>query len=255
MSILQAVVLGFIQGFTEFLPISSSAHLLIVPMFLRWQEQGIDFDVAVHVATLGAIVVALWGDVWSVIKKPRLFALIAAGTVPIVVFGLLISDDMIHALRGPIPVAISLIVWGVALVVADGAAKHHEQLPSLTRVSLRQTIFMGCAQVLALIPGTSRSGITMTAGMVTGLARIDAARYAFLLAVPSIAGAGILTLKDALETGFTTPMAPMLAGMLTAFLSGLLAIRLLMIVARKANFKWFALYRFALAIVILIFLA
>lgn len=255
MTILQAIVLGLVQGVTEFLPVSSSGHLLIFPRLFSWPEQGLDFDVAVHVATLGAIIIALWSDVWKMIRVPKLLALVIVGTIPIVALGTILPEELLEAARTPIPIAISLIVWGITLVVADAAAKHHEKLPSLTRVTWIQSFLMGCAQVIALIPGTSRSGITMTAGMLTGLSREDAARYAFLIAIPAIAGAGILTLKDALEYGFTTPAAPMLAGMAAAFISGIFAIKLLMVVARKASFVWFGLYRLLLAVVILVILA
>ena len=251
MSIFHAIVLGIIQGFTEFLPISSSEHLLIIPEFFHWPEQGLDFDVAVHVATLGAILIALRKDVVQMLRVPKLLAIVLFGTLPIIVFGLAGGDELVAPLRGPIPVAISLIVWGIALVVADTAARHHEKLPNLVRVGWGRSIFMGAAQVIALIPGTSRSGITMTTGMVSGLAREDAARFAFLLAMPAIAGAGLMTLKDALEFGLTTSPVAIGVGMISAFLSGLLAIQLLMFVARKASFVWFGVYRIILALLIL----
>ncbi len=251
MTVFQAIILGIIQGFAEFLPISSSAHLLILPQFFHWPEQGLDFDVAVHVATLGAIFIALRKDVWQMLRVPKLLALVLFGTLPIIIFGALGGADLVEPLRGPVPVAISLIVWGVALVVADAAARHHEKLPALIRVGWGRALFMGAAQVIALIPGTSRSGIIMTTGMVSGLAREDAARFAFLLAMPAIAAAGLLTLKDALEFGFTTSPLAIGVGMMSAFLSGLLAIQLLIFVARKASFVWFGIYRFALALLIL----
>lgn len=254
MTIWHAIVLGVVQGFTEFLPISSSGHLLMLPLLFRWPEQGLDFDVAVHVATLGAIVVALRQDVWHMLRVPRLLALVVCGTVPILVFGFVIPNNLIEAMRAPLPVAISLVVWGSALVIADVAARHHASLPHLRVMRIKQAFFMGCAQVLALIPGTSRSGITMTAGMVQGLGRQDAARFSFLLAIPAIAGAGILTLKDALEAGFNTPTTPLVAGMFAAFLSGMIAIQLLMFVARRASFMWFAVYRFILAGIIMLIL-
>lgn len=254
MTVLQAIALGIVQGITEFLPISSSGHLLLLPKFFDWNQQGLDFDVAVHVATLAAIIVALRKDVMRLFQVPKLFWLIVYGTLPVVLFGLLLEGGLLDALRQPLFVALSLTVWGIALIVANGIAKHHEKLPALHRVGWRRSLLIGFAQVIALIPGTSRSGITMTSGMLLGLNREDAARFSFLLAVPAIAGAGLLTFKDALEVGLSVDVGVLTAGMISAFISGLLAIQLLLVVARRVGFMWFGVYRIALAILVLLLL-
>ena len=254
MTVLQAIILGIIQGITEFLPVSSSGHLLVIPRFFDWGVQGLDFDVAVHIATLGAILVALRADVMRMLRTPRLLALVGLGTVPVVAFGLFMPDSLLLGLRTPLFVSVSLIFWGIVLIVADGIARHHRSLPALFRIQWGKAFFIGCAQVIALIPGTSRSGVTMSAGMLSGLSREDAARFAFLLAIPAIAGAGLLTFIDAMQVGFSTSFDVLLSGMIAAFVSGLLAIRLLLIVAQKAGFLWFGVYRIVLAGLIILFI-
>lgn len=199
---LQAVVLALVQGLTEILPISSSGHLILVPWLFGWTDQGLAFDVAVHVGTLAAViayfrgdVVVYWNAFWRSIARRALDAegkvawALAIGTVPAAIAGLLLEDLVAGALRSPTTVAITTIFYGLLLLAADrfGAKARDER-----SVSLRDGLLIGCAQALALIPGTSRSGITMTAGLALGLDRTGAARFAFLLAIPVIAAAGLL---------------------------------------------------------------
>lgn len=199
---LHAVVLALVQGLTEILPISSSGHLILVPWLFGWPDQGLAFDVAVHVGTLAAVVAYFRGDVvvywdafWRSLARRaldvegRVAWALALGTVPAALAGLLLEDLVAGALRSPRTVAFTTIGYGLLLLAADrlGAKQRDER-----SVTLRDGLLIGCAQALALVPGTSRSGITMTAGLALGLDRTGAARFAFLLAIPVIAAAGLL---------------------------------------------------------------
>lgn len=261
MNVWQAILLGAVQGLTEFLPISSSAHLILVPKIFGWPEQGLAFDVAVHVATLGAIIVALRKDVVELIRGVRrgdgasrkLTLQLLVATVPAVVVGVAVGDAL-DQVRGLTIIGQSLIVWGILLVIADVIARRRTGITATTKVKWWQALVIGFIQVLAFIPGTSRSGATMTAGLFSGLDRPTAARFSFLLAIPAIAGAGAKTAFDAWQNGLDVPVAALMAGCLSAFVFGILAIRLLLLVVRKFSFVWFAAYRILLG-VLLIYLA
>ncbi|MBU1126213.1 MAG: undecaprenyl-diphosphatase UppP [Patescibacteria group bacterium] len=262
MTIFQAIILGLVQGITEFLPISSSGHLLIFPEVLHWPLQDYDFDVTIHLATLLAVIWVLRLEVKNILlglfKKNNKFGQlgwkIALATIPAVILGLVVSQH-IDAVRTTQLVAINLIIWGVVLWIAD--IYETRLKTSLSKVELlgwQQTFLTGCAQAIALIPGTSRSGITMSAGMFLGLNRETAARFSFLLGIPAILGAGALTFFDALENGLSTPIPALVAGFITAFLFGVIAIKFLLKFLVKSNFRYFALYRILLGISLLIFL-
>jgi undecaprenyl-diphosphatase len=262
MSIFEALILGVVQGITEFLPISSSGHLIFIPELFGWAPHGLDFDVLLHVATLCSILWVLREDVLLILKglihkenkKGVLGWKILLGTVPLVFIGLAISSQLFDAMRSVEIVAIMLIVWGVFLWAADiYAAKQKKRLETVEGVSWHQALMIGIFQVFALIPGTSRSGATMTGGLFFGLDRKVAARFSFLLAIPAIAGAGLLTLLDAAQNGFETEFLPMFVGFVASFLSGALAIKFLLAFLQKSDFKWFAGYRIALGIILLVF--
>jgi len=196
---LQIWVLAILQGLTEFLPISSSAHLVLVPQLLHWQDQGLAFDVALHV---GSLIAVLWyfrcdlGPLfshWFVSftgqhsPESRLVWSVALSTVPIVIVGLLLSDELSAALRNPLIIVGTTLIFGALLGIADIISVHvHDEYS----VSWRKALLIGVAQAIAVIPGTSRSGITMTAGLFLGLTRTACARYSFLLSIPVISLAG-----------------------------------------------------------------
>lgn len=261
MTIVQAVVLGAVQGITEFLPISSSGHLIIFPKLFGWSPDGMTFDVAVHVATLFAIVVALRADLRELMGRlvrgessPRRIALfIVLATIPAVIAGGFFGD-WFDGMRSIEVVAYSLIAWGIILAVADRVAAKAKKGKGLYGLTWFQAILIGVVQVFALIPGTSRSGSTMSAGLLTGLDRDTAARFSFLLAIPAIAGAGLLTGLDVARVGLDVELLPLITGAVTAFVSGLLAIRFLLFVIKRANFLGFALYRVILGALLLVFL-
>lgn len=213
-----------------------------------------DFDVAVHIATLAAIIIALRKDILLTLRTKRLWPMIVVSAIPVALVGVLLSDESLALLQSPLPVAISLIVWGIALAVTDAAARHHDRLPSLSVMPWRQAMFMGAAQMISLIPGTSRSGITMTAGMAGGLDRDAAARFSFIMAIPAIAGAGLLEALKVYKHGLTTPPVTIAVGAIAALIFGILSLQLLLVTTKKVGFKWFALYRIILGLVIIFWL-
>ncbi len=254
MTVIQAIVLGAIQGITEFLPISSSGHLIALPSIFGWEQQSIDFDVMVHLGTLLAICWMMRSDIILAIKKPRLLLAIGLATVPIVLAGLFITDDFLLITRTTTIVAASLIFWGIILWIADlYSDKIKGHIANIEKMSLGKAAIIGVAQVIALIPGTSRSGITMTAGLFAGLDRRAAARFSFLLAIPAVAGAGFMTLIDAMQTGFVTSMPILTIGFVSSAIFGALAIHFLLKLIQRMSYKWFAIYRIVLGLVLLLF--
>ena len=262
MTVLQAVVLGAVQGITEFLPISSSGHLIIVPELLGWKAQADSFDVILHLATLFAVILAMRTDLAWLLEglrlgdkvRTNLAVKLLVTTLPAAFVGFFWAD-WFGELRTVQTIAVSLIVWGCLLGAADSfSALMRGQLKDLGRTRWWQAMLIGCIQVFSLIPGTSRSGATMTAGLFVGLDRVAAARFSFLLAIPITAAAGFSALLDVVNHGLDVTWGPMLAGFISAFLFGVLAIRLLLLVIRKTSFMWFALYRVALGIFLLFYL-
>lgn len=260
MTVLQAIVLGVVQGITEFLPISSSGHLIIFPELLGWQQQGMAFDVIVHVATLLAILWVLWGDIAKILKdvlkdrvKDSALLKIVVATIPVVIFGLAISSELIAGIRTVRVVAINLAVWGVLLWLADWySTRVKANVKEVKKVGWGSALMIGVVQAFALLPGSSRSGVTITAGLFSGLNRETAAKFSFLLAIPALAGAGLLTVVDVAQHGIDTPIAALIVGFLAAFISGVLSIKFLLKLLVKSHYRWFAVYRIGLALILLV---
>lgn len=263
MDSLQAIILALVQGVTEFLPISSSAHLILVPRFLGWTDQGLAFDVAVHLGTLVAVLYYFRAEVAAILTgwtravlrlphEPRDAQLgwtLLAATVPLVVAGLFLEDLVATALRAPLVIAGTTAFFGVLLWVAD---RRPDQVGQLRNVNLRAGVLIGLAQVLALIPGTSRSGITMTAGLALGLDRETAARFSFLLAIPAIAGASALELVELIQSVEPVPWGAIGLGLLVAAFSAWLCIKLFLAVIQRIGMVPFVVYRLLLAAVIVV---
>ncbi|MGE3625989.1 MAG: undecaprenyl-diphosphate phosphatase [Hyphomicrobiales bacterium] len=252
----QIIVLALVQGITEFLPISSSGHLILIPAFTTWQDQGLITDVMVHVGSLAAIIVYFWRDVLAMLRgavhilkrkwtrEAKLAAYVGAATVPAVVFGLILKETgILDRIRGIEVVAWNALIFGVLLMVAD---MHGVQKRTVDSITFRSAMIIGAAQALALIPGTSRSGITMTAARFLGFRRDEAARFSFVLGIPAIAGAGLLTTFDAMESGQGISSDAMLAAALT-FVSAFASIVFLMAIVKRMSFFPFVLYRMLLA--------
>jgi len=255
----QIIVLAIVQGITEFLPISSSGHLILIPAFTDWPDQGIVTDVMVHLGSLLAVIVYFWRDVLNLIGggldllrfkmtdhgKMALFILLA--TIPAVIFGLYLkSSGMSAQLRSVEIIAWNAIIFGIVLYVADRVGKRVKVMEDMT---IAPALIIGLSQALALIPGTSRSGITMSAARFLGFERAEAARFSFLLGIPAIAGAGILTLAEFVETGQSVPTDALWAAFLT-FFSAIAAIAFLMAMVKRMSFLIFVLYRLALGLVL-----
>lgn len=269
MNILQAIVLGFVQGLTEFLPISSSGHLIIIPRIFNWTDQGLVFDVFLHLASLCAVLFVFWKDwlrilkaLWffkdvSYTKERHLFLLILIGIMPAAFFGFFLEDMIENSLRMPLIVGINLIFWGIILGIADLLLKRRKTLiKKEENISKQKSLLIGIFQAIALIPGGSRSGLSITGGLFGGLTRKAAVKFSFLMSVPLILGAGIFEAKSLVYqlTANNFDWIFLIVGFLTALISGLMAIKLLMYLAHKNNFLSFVIYRIILGILILVFL-
>lgn len=258
MSFFEAIVLALVQGLTEFLPISSSAHLILVPRLVGWVDQGLAFDVAVHVGTLTAVLWFFHGEVWSIARAwfaallgrehdrddARLGWAILIATIPVVVAGFAFENFIETRLRSPLIIATTTAVFGVLLWVAD---LHKKELADEHQLGIGYALLIGLAQALALIPGTSRSGITMTAGLALGLSRSAAARFSFLLAIPAIAGAALLETVELVESPGPVDWAPMLIGLLAAALSAYACIKVFLGAIERVGMLPFMVYRLLLA--------
>jgi undecaprenyl-diphosphatase len=252
----QAVVLGIVQGLTEFLPVSSSGHLILVPRVLGWPDQGLAVDAAVHLGTLGALLAyfrrELVALVSGTLSRRLAFALVLA-TVPAGLAGLVLDRLIETHLRSPLVVAAATAFWALVMEFADRrAAAPSTTGEPLERVGVGRALAVGCAQALALIPGTSRSGITITAGLLGGLDRATAARFAFLLGIPITAAAGLVKTVQLFRLGLPPGETGPLAGaVLAAFLSGWAAVWFLVTYLRRRSLRPFVIYRLILAAAIL----
>jgi undecaprenyl-diphosphatase len=255
----QAATLGILQGLGEFLPISSSGHLIVVPWALGWPVQSLAFDVALHVGTLAAVLVAFARDWWNMFAaflrgarrgqpfgEPggKLLGLLALASIPGAVFGLLLDEWAETVFRAPGLVAVSMALMGFGLLFADRHGGGSARLPD---VGLRDALVIGVSQALALVPGVSRSGATISAALLLGYRRDEAARFSFLLGTPIILGAAAVKLPDLLVEG--GDMGVVAVGVLAAALSGFASIRLLLSWVSRHDYRPFAYYRFAFAIV------
>lgn len=258
MSYLQAIVLGVVQGVTEFLPVSSSGHLILVPHVFGWPDQGQAFDAVMHIGTLAALVAYFRRELTELVTgklSRRLTTILIAATVPAGLAGVLFGKAIETRLRSPYLIAATLVFWGIVMWIADRktrALKDGADDP-LEHVGWRRGLTIGVAQALALIPGTSRSGITMTAALFTGLDRATAARFSFLLGIPITAAAGTYKLLHLLQTGIALGDAgPLAVATLASFASGWLAVYFLVGYVRRRSLTPFVLYRIALAAAILL---
>ena len=269
MDLIQAIVLGVIQGLTEFLPISSSGHLIVVPYLLGWSDPFIDslaFSVMLHMGTLAALVVYFWRDWLRLIPAGlaavrdrsfrgdpdrRLGWLIVASTIPAAVVGFALNDVIETQVRAPAIVAVALLIGAAIIWVAD---RWGAKALGLDRLGFPGAFGIGVAQAIALVPGISRSGISISAGLFLGLTREAAARYSFLMSAPIIAGTGVYEARKLIggEAGVTLEVVPLVAGMLAAFVTGMIAIGFLLRWLRTHRMTIFVAYRLILAAIIVV---
>ena len=264
MTLVEAVVLGVVQGITEFLPISSTAHLRVVPALLGWEDPGAAFSAVIQLGTLVAVVVYFAGDMWAMARaaakglrsgspwesqEARLAWFIVIGTFPIGICGLALKKHIEGEWRSLYVIAASLILLGVLLWVAERLASFQKDLAQIGWV---ESQLVGLAQAVALIPGSSRSGTTMTAAMLVGLTREAAARFSFLLGIPAIGAAGVFELRELLKHGVSDAgLSSLIVGTLAALVSGYLAIDLLLKYLRRNTMYVFIWYRIALGLLLL----
>ena len=260
MDILQIIVLALVQGLTEFLPISSSAHLILVPVLTGWDDQGLAFDVAVHVGTLTAVVLYFRKEISKMIfawfaslkgkhsEDSKLAWGVLIGTIPVGIAGLLFKDVISEHLRTPLVIAATTIIFGFLLWYADWSGKRKRDEHTL---SWKDIIFIGCAQTIALIPGTSRSGITITAGLLLGLTAPAAARFSFLLSIPVIVLAGGVETLEYLEVASINDMNDLIIGALISAVSAYLCIHYFLMLLERVGMTPFVIYRLLLGIVLL----
>ncbi|HBK33725.1 TPA: undecaprenyl-diphosphatase [Candidatus Uhrbacteria bacterium] len=259
MSIFHAFILGLVQGVAEFLPISSSGFLVLVPQWLGWEEQGLSFDAFIHLGTLAAVLIALSGDVRrmcvGMIKKDRVWGglgwKILIATFPVFLIGFFAQDFVETSLRAKEVVAASFIVWGIVLYASDRWGR--KNVTSVEKTGWKQAFVTGCAQVISLIPGTSRSGITISAGLVSGLSRETATRFSFLLGIPAIAAAGGYHLFILVSQGGSVDWVPIMVGWASACISAFFTIKFLLMFLRRAGYAWIAVARVVLGFLILFF--
>lgn len=265
MSILEAIVLGIVQGLTEFLPISSTAHLRVVPALLGWEDPGAAFTAITQLGTMAAVLIYFRSELWNIARgllaglgDPtkrdnqdfRLGCYIILGTIPIAVFGLLFSDVIEGSARSLYVIGTTLILLGLLLLLSEKVGMRRRDLSSLR---LRDAVIIGFAQAAALIPGVSRSGATITAGLFLNFEREDAARYSFLLSVPAIVLAGLYSLRKVGDGAID--VVPTIVATVLAFLVGWLAIAgLLKFLARYSTLV-FVVYRVVLGAAVLVMAA
>ncbi len=257
MSLLEAVVLGLVQGLGEFLPISSSAHLVLLPWLFKWVDPGLTFDVALHIGTLLAVVIYFWRDWWNLIgaglrgvstRDGKLFWFLVAASIPGAAIGFVLEDAAETIFRTPLLIAIMLILMGLLLHWADRRGRKEM---NLDKIDLKTSLLIGLSQALAIIPGVSRSGITMATGLMLGLKREDTARFSFLLSTPIILGAGLVKTPKLLADPAMINVN-FLAGMLISAVVGLLSIGFLLRYVQTKDFRPFAWYRFALGALVIV---
>lgn len=264
----QIVLLGIIQGLTEFLPVSSSGHLILAPALLGFEDQGLALDTILHLATLLAIIIYFRKDLLELLKSlytpssppetRRLAWAIIVATIPAGIAGLLAEDAIENSLRSPFFVAGNLMFWSFVFIIADRQAAGKISTPEeLTKLSFGKVMLIGFAQAIALLPGTSRSGITIAAGLFMGLSRENSARFCFLLGTPIILAAGghkMLHFITAPAGSFAYSAPQLVTGFIAAFLSGYLAIKILLKILSTAGLMPFVIYRLILGAAIFLFI-
>jgi len=265
MSLLQSVVLGIVQGLTEFLPISSSAHLRIVPAIFGWEDPGAQFTAIIQLGTMAAVVIYFWRDLRDVtttwfrsLTQPRLRSELNArmgwyliiGTIPIVIFGFLFRHQIENGARSLYLMGTTLIVFGLILGAADYLGSKKRPVESVNR---KDAIVVGLAQALALIPGVSRSGATITAGLIMGLDREAAARFAFLLSIPAILLSGLFELSKEIGSGSgSSGWGAIIVATIVSFVVGYASIAFLLKWLARHTLYIFVVYRVVVGVIILV---
>lgn len=265
MDLFQIVALAFLQGLTEFLPVSSSAHLILLPIIAGWEDQGLAFDVAVHIGTLSAVIIYFRHTIYRIsndwlqsllqrqlVGESKLAWAVLLGTIPVGLMGLIFNDYIELNFRSPLVIATTTITFGLLLGWADWQGK---QLRTEHQLTWKDVLIVGIAQAIALIPGTSRSGITMTAGLLLGLSRQAAAHFSFLLSIPVIFLAGGLKTIELVQSASDTDWFALVTGAFLSAISAYLCIHIFLKLLEKIGMWPFVVYRLILgAILIALFI-
>ena len=261
MDVFKAIILGIIQGIAEFLPISSSAHLIIFPYLFGWEESGLAFDIALHFGTMMAVLAVFFKDWWKLFvgaftdiknkKKSndgKMFWYLVVATIPAVIAGLLLDDVIETVVRGNLWIIAScLAIMGMLIFIGDKwASKHYKKETKFEDITLKQSIIVGVSQAFAIIPGFSRSGTTILGGRLLGISKEAITKFTFLLSVPVICGATILKVGDLVFT------KEVIIGVISSFAAGLLTIKFLLNYIKKHDFSVFSFYRVILSIIVLV---
>jgi undecaprenyl-diphosphatase len=259
--IFQNIFLGMVQGASEFLPISSSGHLIVIPGIFGWKDAGLYFDVSLHFGTLLAVLIYFWSDWLEIFRKAfgkkadpgiknkytkKTLWILAIATIPGVLAGFFLEEFVETIFRHQLIVAFNLFFWGGVLFLAD---KYSFKNKKFQEIDFVDGILIGMSQALAIIPGTSRSGITMTTGLFRGLERVEAARFSFLMMTPIVFGASLLKLGDFI-LHFNPPI---FFGVVFSAISGMIAIKIMLTFVEKSGYQIFFWYRAILAVVIVFF--
>lgn len=268
MSIFEAIILGIVQGLTEFLPISSSGHLLIVPAIMGWEDPGAPFTAVIQLGTMAAVLIYFRKDIWDITSaflrslvgrsgpedqlNVRMGWYLGLGTLPIIFFGVVFKDQIETGARNLYLVGSMLIIFGLVLAAADIFAKHVRKLES---IRAPDAVIVGLAQALALIPGVSRSGATITFALFRDFTRRDAARFSFLLSIPAVVLSGLYELKDAVGHSTGASTAALIASTIAAFIVGYWSIAFLLNWLGEHTMKIFVAYRLVLGALVLILVA
>ncbi len=263
MTTLQIFYLSLLQGITEFLPVSSSGHLILLSKFSYFPDQGLALDVAVHVGSILAVMIYFSETIWEMVKGvwktrfipnfknygARVFWLIVIGTIPAVIAGFVLKSYGMEWLRNTRIIGWTILGYGVLLYIAD---KFSMTIREIKHLGIIDAILIGCAQCLALIPGTSRSGITITMGRFLGLERREAAKFSMLLSIPAIIAAAVLTGFEVWQAGDLEEIGWMFDGVVYSYISSIIAIYIVMWWLRKSTFLPFVIYRIILGSILLL---
>ena len=278
MNLFHVIILALIQGLTEFIPVSSSAHLILPSQLIEsWPDQGIDFDIAVHFGTLLAVVLFFRKDIILMIKSlfalvfgkgevnneyARLAIFIIIATIPVGLMGIILKDYIEGYARSGILIGLTTIIFGALLFFAERYNKRffNKSLENTKEINekgyhtltSKRAIYIGLAQVLAIIPGTSRSGITMTAGYFLGLSPSMAAKFSFLLSIPTIGASALLATKDIIENGTSIPLMYLIVGVVVSFICAFIVIKLFLDFLTKVGLLPYVIYRLILGAILLI---
>lgn len=251
MESLRLIALGMIQGLTEFIPVSSSAHLILVRNLLGWEDMGLSVDMVLHLGTLLALIVYMWRDWYEILTEKRnILVLVIIATIPGAILGFLLEDMAESYFRSLLVIGLAMSIFGIILFEADRKSLHNR---TLNMMGLKDAIVIGLSQTMAIIPGISRSGATLTGAFLCNIKREDSARFSFLLSVPMIGGAGLVSLLKMFKgVSSSVSASSMLLGLVSSFIFGYLAVHFMLSYLKRYNTNIFVYYRLVLGIFLII---